>query len=155
MPLATAFSAGVANGNSVALLVPLPEIERSVVVIDSISVIRSLGRLLTDGDAALVGLSHQTDILTTELLDDPDDFLQDNGYDLWWVHGLSETDHVQDRLDHPEVVAGPQGFIAFNGTGATCAFRIDVSFHTEQLRNIQEWTLLKIRSSYERRQGGL
>jgi len=150
MPTTTLFSGGVANGNSRVFRLQLPEIELQVVHIDSISVIRSLGRLLTDGDQALVGLSHQTDLQNPDLTDDPDDFLSDFGFDMWWVHGLSETDHVQDRLDVPEQVAGPQSVIFHNGTGATAAIRVDISFHVSRMTSILNWALLKKRTSYER-----
>jgi len=149
MPVTSVFSGGLANGNSIALRLQLPEIELRANMIDSISVIRGGGRLLTDGDQALVGISHQTDIQTADLLDDQDDFLSEVDYDMWWVHGISETDHVQDRLDTPEQVAGPQTVIFFNGTGATAAIRVDVSHHSIRVPNITEWTLLKKRTSYE------
>jgi len=149
MPTTTIFTGGVTNGNSIAVPLPFPSIEREGSAVDSVSVIRSLGRLLTDGDQALVGISHQTDILTTALLDDPDDFLQENDYDLWWVHGLSETDHVQDRLDVPQVVAGPQTFIFHNGAGATGACRVDVSWHVVPIPDLTRWSLLKQLTSYE------
>ncbi len=149
MPLSTAFSGGVATGDSIALRLQLPNIVGQASEILSISVIRSLGRLLTDGDQALVGLSHQNDLLTTGLADDPDDFLDpDRRNDLWWVHGLSETDHVQDRLDVPEVVAGPQTIIFFNSTGAVCAIRMDVVYRNLSVRNLTEWALLKQLTSY-------
>lgn len=151
MPIAHAFSGGLANGNAIAIPLGLPSIERQVVNIDSISIIRGSGRLLTDGDQAMVGISHQTDILTADLLDDQDDFLTEAPeYDLWWVHGLSETDHVQDRLEVPEQVAGPQTVLFFNATGGTAAIRVDVSFHLTLLANLTRWTLLKTLTSYER-----
>jgi len=76
VPTATAFSGGVGNGNSVAFRIPLPAIELQGVLIVAIGVLRGGGRLLTDGDTAMVGLSHQTDLLTGDLLDDQDDFNQ-------------------------------------------------------------------------------
>jgi len=145
------FSGGIANGDSAALRIDFPEIERLGIAVDSISVIRGSGRLLTDGDQVLVGLSHRTDLLTTDLLDDQDDFLQENGFDMWWVHGLSETDHVQDRLDIPEIVAGPQTMVIHNGSGAVAAVRYDISFHHVRIPNITQWALLKTRTSYEGR----
>lgn len=149
MPTAHAFSGGVSNANSITFPLDLPSIEGQAVAIDSISVVRSLGRLLTDGDAALVGLSHQSDVRTVDLLDDSDDFITDTGTDLWWVHGLSETDHVLDRLEVPELVAGPQTVIFFNGTGAIAAIRVDVAFHTVAIPNLTRWALLKELTSYE------
>jgi len=149
MPIAHAFSEGLANGNSKAFPLALPSLEGQAVEIDRISIVRGSGRLLADGDQILVGLSHQVDLQTTTLLDDQDDFLQDNGYDLWWVHGLSETDHVTDDLDTPEQVAGPQTILFFNGSGATAAIRVDVTFHLARLPNLTRWALLKQLTSYE------
>jgi len=150
MPTTTIFSGGLGDGNSVALILPLPSIEGQVVLIDSISVIRGSGRLLTDGDQALVGISHQTDLLTAGLADDQDDFLDPTrNNDMWWVHGLSETDHVLDRLDHPEEVAGPQTVVFFNGTGAVGSIRMDVSFRLRPGLQLTRWALLKQLTSYE------
>lgn len=149
MPIAHAFSGGLADGNSIAFPIDLPSIERQASAIDFISVVRGGGRLLTDGDQSLVGLSHQTDITTVSLTDDEDDFLSDRGTDLWWVHGISETDHVLDRLDVPELVAGPQTVVWFNGTSKTIGVRVDVGFHMVPVSNITRWALLKQLTSYE------
>lgn len=149
MPVAHGFRLGLADGQTGFGVVPLPSIEHQVVVIDSISVIRGGGRLLTDGDQALVGLSHQVDILDSLFTDDEIDLLTDRGFDIWWTHGLSETDHVLDRLEFPESVAGPQGVVFHNGTGGTTSIRVDISYRTVRLANITQWALLKQRTSYE------
>lgn len=149
MPIIHSFAAGVSDGNSAAAKLAFPEIEGLANSIDSISAFRGGGRLLTDGDKASVGISHQTDLLTADLLNDEDDILTDQGTDLWWVHGISETDHVLDRLNIPEVVAGPQTLVFHNGTGGVTGVRMDISFHTIRIPNITDWTLLKTRTSYE------
>jgi len=150
MPKTTVFTGGVSNGFSVAVQVPLPSIEGEASAIDLISVLRGSGRLLTDGDLAMIGLSHQSDLLTTDLADDPDDFITDLGFDIWWVDGLSETDHDHDRIDPPELVAGPQTMVFHNGTGALAAARLDISWHVVSVPNLTRWALLKQLTSYER-----
>jgi len=149
VPVASGFSLGVANGSSRFFTVPLPSIERQIVVVEHISVVRGGGRLLTDGDQGLIGLSHQTDIPDAALIDDEIDILTDLGFDIWWTHGISETDHVLDRLDVPELVAGTQGVVFFNGTGATTSVRVDIGYHLRKMPNVIQWALLKQRTSYE------
>lgn len=134
-----------------AFSIALPTIEGEASAIDSISVIRGQGRLLTDGDQVLVGLSHQLEIPASDLTGNEDDIITDLGIDLWWVHGLSETDHVQDRLEgHPELVAGPQTVVYVNKSGATTAIRVDITWHPVRGIDLTRWALLKSLTSYER-----
>jgi len=152
MSIITGFSQGVANGDSSAVKILLPEIEGLAVAIEAISVLRGGGRLLTDGDQALVAISHRTDIFTAGLFDDEDDILDEEiaeQLDFWWAHGISETDHVTDRLSTPELVAGPQTMVFHNGTGATTGIRFDITFHEVKIPNLTQWALLKQRTSYE------
>jgi len=64
------------------------------------------------------------------------------------VHGLSETDHVSEHLDPPEVVAGPQSLVFVNETGATTAVRMIITYHLAPMPMTQ-WTMLKTRTSFE------
>jgi len=149
MPTQSAFTGGLANGNSVAVPMALPSIEGQAVVIHSISVVRGGGRLLTDGDTSIAGLAHQSDVPTAGLSDDEDDFIDRNDdRDYWWIHGLSETDHATDHLAVPEEVAGPQSFVWFNGTGATTGARMIVSYTLKRI-SLSLWVALKRRTSYE------
>lgn len=149
MPTTTEFSGGFVNNTTFVLPIPIPSIEGELSAIRSISVLRSNGLLLTDGDQMLVGLSHQANLLATDLTDDPDDLLFDEN-NVWWVHALSDTDHVLDRLDMPEEVAGPQSMIIHNATGATTAVRVDVGWSQVRGIAIPRWTLIKTLTSFER-----
>jgi len=141
---------GTSDGNTRPTTVKLPSIEHQGLEILSITALRSGGRLLTDGDIAIVGLSHQNDILPGRVLNDQDDFLTDDPeYDLWWMHGLSESDHVLDRLDVPQLVAGPQTVLFFNGTGGVSALTIGIEYRVTTIPSLQQWTLLLHRTSYE------
>lgn len=152
MPIESVFTGGVVNANSIAARIQLPSVEGQVIAIESISAVRTGGQLLTDGDQGLVGISHRTDILTADLDDDEDDILDlANPNDIWWIGGLSDTDFLRDRLGgHPQLVAGPQTVIFFNGTGATQALRMDVGFHVLPASlDLTRWALLKSLTSYE------
>jgi len=149
MPRATVFSLGVNTGISVFRTLPLPSIEGQAVRINRVSVVRSGGLHLTTPNNHLVGLTHQTDILDGNLLDDEDDILTDTGFDIWWYAGLSLDDHKTEALVPPKLVAGPQGMIFFNGGGAITAVRLDVDFDLIPLRNLTRWALLKKLTSYE------
>lgn len=149
MPTRSAFTGGVANGNSISVPLDLPSIEGQAVVISSISVLRGGGRLVSAADSSMAGLSHQTDVLTATLLDDQDDFVTEDGdRDYWWVHGLSEKDHATDHLAIPKEVAGPQSFVWFNKTGATNGARIIVTYELKRIAT-HLWVALKRRTSYE------
>lgn len=148
MPVTEAVTGGFVNNTSFALPIPLPVIVGQMAVIQSISAMRTGGRLLTDGDQMVMAMSHQSDILSADLTDDEDDVLFDP-HDYWWQHGLSETDHVSDHLDHPEEVAGPQTLVIFNGTGETVSVKVLVNWETRKGIPITPWTLLKTLTSYE------
>jgi len=152
MPIITGYTRGIANANSGAAAIPIPAIPRQGARILSVSAVRTLGRLLTDGDQVLVALSHQNDVLSADLGDDPDDIIDPDltALDLWWVHGLSETDHVHDHLTLPQEVAGPQSIIVHNGSGATTAVRVDLTVEFFPIPSMVKWTLLKRLTSYER-----
>jgi len=146
---------GLATGNSIAHLIELPEMPNVVHRLTGIDVVRSTGALLTDGDHDLMGLSHRTDILTTNLLDDPDDFFAPEqgerlAKELWWRSKSDFHGFVNDNF-HPHIdVAGPQTIILFNGTGATCSWSGNL-WYSDFKVSLQAWTLLKTKTSFEAR----
>jgi len=155
LPFAFNRGNGIANGQSVAFLIPLPEIPLRVLVLEGIDLIRSTGALLTDGDHDLVGLSHRTDIQTANLLDDPDDFFSVTqgerlGRDFWWRGKSDFHGFINEPFHHHLEVAGPQMMVIHNATGATCAWSGNL-WYSEVRVTLATWTLLKTRTSYESR----
>ena len=144
---------GIADNTSFAGALQLPELPGVVMELTGIALIRTLGNLLADGDAMLVGISHRTDILTANLIDDFDDFFNPSSGEslpdsMWWVSSMSFEDHHEETFPLPIDVAGPQTLIIHNATGAVAAVAGILYYRLKKV-SLPAWTLLKTLTSYE------